>query len=157
MSNTLSDFPDAVRPTESEAQLARESSRQLAKILAKRKQFGPARLVVGSRKKGEEISIPASAFRLLGDILSQMAQGHAVSLISVHAELTTQQAADLLNVSRPFLVVQLDKGIIPFRKVGTHRRVLLKDVMHYKQSIDRNRLKSLEELSALDQELGLGY
>ena len=86
-----------------------------------------------------------------------MAKGNAVTLIPVHAELTTQQAAQILNVSRPFLIEQLEKSVIPYRKVGTHRRVMFKDLMEYKQTMDRNRLNALEELSAIDQELGLGY
>ena len=78
-------------------------------------------------------------------------------MIPVHAELSTQQAAQILNLSRPFLLEQLAKGVISYRKVGTHRRVMFKDLMEYKQTMDHNRLKALEELSALDQKLGLGY
>ncbi len=102
--------------------------------------------------------MPFSVFPLLADILTEMAQGHAVTLIPVHSELTIQQAADLLNVSLPYLIDLLDKDQIPLRKVGTHRRILFQDIMAYKQQTDAARLKALEELSALDQELGgMGY
>lgn len=156
MASIVSDFPETVTPTEAESRLAQETSRQLAKFLS-RKRKQPVRLRVESDKEPEEVSIPASAFRLLNDILTQMAQGNAVTLIPVHAELTTQQAADLLNVSRPFLIEQLEKKAIPYRKVGTHRRILFKDVMDYKRRIDENRLQALEELSAQAQQLDLGY
>lgn len=156
MATLLSEFEKAVAPTPDETRLAQESSRQLARMRGKTK--GNVRLRIQSENEPEEtVAIPLSAFRLLADILTEMAKGNAVTLIPIHAELTTQQAADLINVSRPFLIEQLEKGTIPFRKVGKHRRVLFQDLMAYKQSMDRNRLKALDELSSQSQELGMGY
>lgn len=157
MTSLLGDLPETITPTSDDALLAQESSRRLARFLSSRRKK-PMRLRIESEGAPEEaVSIPASAFRLLNDILTQMAKGNAITLIPVHAELTTQQAAELLNVSRPFLIEQLERNIIPFRKVGTHRRILFKDLMAYKEAIDRNRLKVLDELAAQAQELGMGY
>ena len=144
-------------PTEQETQLATESSRRLATILGKKPKKVLPIHILPDGGAGETVEIPLSALRLLADILTQMAQGHAVSLIPIHAELTTQEAADLLNVSRPFLVNLLEQRKIPFRKVGSHRRILYQDLMAYKQDINSKRLKVLEELTAQAQELGMGY
>ncbi|MGA7495248.1 MAG: helix-turn-helix domain-containing protein [Isosphaeraceae bacterium] len=153
----LADIQKAVPPTAADAQLALESSRRLSQFLAARPKKALRVRIEPENEPEESISIPVAAFRLLNSILTEMAKGNAVTLIPVHAELTTQQAADILNVSRPFLIEQLEKGVIPYRKVGTHRRVMFKDLMEYKQTMDHNRLKALEELSVIDQELGLGY
>jgi excisionase family DNA binding protein len=157
MSTLISEFPDTVTPTADDTRLAQESSRRLTRVLAAQPGKSLRVRIAPDDEPDETIAIPVSAFRLLNDILTEMAKGNAVTLIPIHAELTTQKAADLLNVSRPFLVEQLEKGAIPHRKVGTHRRILFKDVMAYKQTMDRNRLEALEELSAIDQELKLGY
>jgi len=74
----------------------------------------------------------------------------------MHAELTTHEAARVLKISHPFLIDLLEKGEVPFRKHGTRRRIRYGDLMAYKEKTDQNRIKVLEELSALDQELGLG-
>ena len=156
MTTLLNDLPGTVTPTPADTQLAQESSRRLTKILGTRTQDVQVR-VQPEGGEDETITIPLPAFRLLADILTEMAKGNAVTLIPVHAELTTQQAADLLNVSRPYLIELLEKGEIPFRKVGTHRRVLFQDLRAYKEKTEQSRLKALDELSALDQELGFGY
>lgn len=155
MTAFLSESFETIAPTEADTQLARESSRKLAAHkLGKR---ASVRIQVLDDHKREEVALPASALRLLQHILTEMAKGNAVTLIPIHAELTTQQAADLLSVSRPFLVGLLESGQIPHRKVGTHRRVLFSDVMAYKQKNDAERLKALEELTAQAQELNMGY
>lgn len=155
MATILPEFPETARPSEYDARLARESSRQLSRLLSAN---GELRVVVRSDVEPEqEIAIPAPAVRLLADMLNEMASGNTVTLMPVHAEFTTQQAADFLNVSRPFLISLLAEGKIPYRKVGTHRRILFCDVSAFKQQGDAQRLKMLEELTAQAQELDMGY
>ena len=138
-------------PTEADALLAQESGRLLSKLF---RGDQPLRLTAG-QDAGGTVEIPVAAARLLIQLLAEMAQGNAVTLIPIHAELTTQQAADLLGVSRPFVVKVIDRGSLPARKVGTHRRVLFQDLVAYKKQMDAHRQKALDDLSNLDQELGL--
>lgn len=106
-------------------------------------------------KEHDDLILPGSVVRVLLGVLTEMARGNAVSVIPVHQELTTQQAADLLNVSRPHLVGLLEHGEIPFHKVGTHRKVRLLDVLAYQQRERDARGKMLDELTAASQQEGL--
>jgi len=141
---------EPVTPTVDEVRLAKASSRRLAPFLNQN-------LNVRIAETDESVELPAVAVRMLVDLLSVMAEGNAVTLIPIHAELTTQQAADLLGVSRPFLIKQLEDGVVPFRRVGTHRRVLFSDLMEYKHETDSKRLEALDELAGQAQELDMGY
>lgn len=146
---------NTVMPTQKDILLAEQSGRALASYIQSTRI--PAIQFIKKGEEPEQVSLPPSVMRLLLDILAQMAEGNAVSLIPIHPELTTQEAADLLNVSRPYLVALLEEGKIPHRKVGTKRRVLAKDILEYKDQIDKSRLKVLEELSKQAQDLNMGY
>ncbi|MSP52817.1 MAG: DNA-binding protein [Gammaproteobacteria bacterium] len=149
------DSKETIIPTEQDTALAESSSRVLAAYIQSTK--NPVIQLVKNGKTLEKLTLPASALRLLVDMLTQMASGNAVTFIPIHAELTTQEAADLLNVSRPYLVSLLENKKLPCRKVGTRRRVLVKDLLQYKANIDQKRLHILDELAKQAQELDMGY
>ncbi|NVI85960.1 helix-turn-helix domain-containing protein [Actinomadura sp. BRA 177] len=111
--------------------------------------------VAGETGDDEALVLPRPAVSLFAYILAQAAEGKGISVIPSRAELTTQQAADLLNVSRPFLIGLLESGTIPYRMVGRHRRITAEDVMEYKRRDDRDRRAAADDLSALGQDLGL--
>jgi excisionase family DNA binding protein len=142
-----------------EAEVAAEAAHALAGILpAQTKRRRPQRVVITpASDPSQQIEVPAPAFELLVTILTEMANGNAVTVMPIHAELTTQEAANMLNVSRPYLVGLLEEGKLPFRKVGTRRRVLLADLLTYKSADDARRRKAAAELTALSEEEDMGY
>lgn len=155
MANLIPGKFETVAPSEADTLLAQESSRLLAaRKLGKRLSV---RIRVGDGEDTEPVVVPTSAVRLFLHMLAEMSQGNAVTLIPTHAELTTQQAADLLNVSRPYVVKLLDEGRIPSRSVGKYRRVRFDDLMTYKRKDDEARAKILDQLAAEAQELEMGY
>lgn len=155
MSVPLGDYGATVAPTPHDVELAKESQRRLALL----KKPTRSRITVSVQTDGteESVSIPLAAYNVLAGILEQMALGNAVTIIPVHAELTTQEAADILNVSRPFVIKLVDDWVLPCKKVGSHRRIPFRDLMDYKKASDVKSSKALEELSAQAQELDMGY
>ena len=152
MANTNMDQVfEPTSPTEKESELAKQSSQKLAPFLRDTGEDLKLEL------DGQEVALPRIAFRLLVEILNQMARGNAVTLIPVHAELTTQEAADHLAVSRPFLVGLLEERKIPFHKVGSHRRIYFKDLMDYKRRNEADRLSVLKDLQKDAEENDMGY
>lgn len=106
---------------------------------------------------GQELVLPRSATRLIVHLLTEMAQGNAVTIIPIHADLTTQEAADYLNVSRPHLIGLLESGKIEYHKTGTHRRVRFQDLVKYREATEKRRRKIMEELAAQSQAENMGY
>jgi excisionase family DNA binding protein len=141
-------------PNKQDIEQAKQSSRTLSKYTDTERVHLKIR---GRSQESDELVLPNHVVQLLLNILSEMAQGNAISVMPIHAELTTQEAANILNVSRPHLVKLVDNGKIPFHKVGTHRRVLAQDVLDYKKHINKQRHDTLDELTALSQEMEMGY
>ena len=105
---------------------------------------------------GEDVvTVPREVAELIGEILTQLAAGRVVAAYPMHAELTTQQAADFLNVSRPHLVKVVDEGSIPHHKVGTDRRIYFKDLLAYRERQVEESRQALDELARVSEELGL--
>lgn len=144
-------------PSEEEAQEAREAAQRLSGLVARRGKRRSRRIRIRPADGDEEVVVPETAFRLFVDLLEHMAKGNAVTVVPVHAELTTQQAAELLSVSRPYVVGLLEANEIPFRRVGNRRRILMRDLLAFKERDDRKRREVADQLAAESQGLGLEY
>jgi excisionase family DNA binding protein len=144
----------AVNPDEESIAVAAEALPRVQEYLRTHTE-GPAAVRVVVDGSGEELLVPRGAVELLARILAHMANGHSVSVVPEHAELTTQQAADMLNVSRPYLIGLLESGEIEYRKVGTHRRVLAGSLLSYKHRDDLRRRAAADELAQLAQDMDL--
>ena len=141
-------------PNAQDAAIARVSGQALSRYAHTK---SPLKLRITDAEQAEPIELPAGAVALLMEILETMAAGRGVTIIPENAELTTVQAADILNVSRPFLIKLLEENKIPCRKVGKHRRIRMEDVMAYKTRIDQEREAILDQLAADAQEQDMGY
>lgn len=146
--NQLQNLPD-----NEAAVLARTSAEELSRLLATKPAADRARVQLD----GRDLILPRLALALLRDLLTEMAQGNAVTVVPTHAELTTQEAANLLNVSRPHLIKLLEEKRIPFSKTGSHRRIRYQDLRAYKQQQDAESHKLLDELVAEAQKHDMGY
>lgn len=140
-------------PDRQDADLARDSAAALSRLLRERPEEDRAHV----RMDGADLVLPRHALELLRNILTEMAQGNSVTVMPVHAELTTQEAANILNVSRPHLVKLLEEGEIPFYKVKTHRRIRFQDLIEYKRKRDEESQAAMQALADQAQENDMGY
>jgi excisionase family DNA binding protein len=145
-----------ILPTEEDSALARTSYQKLISLLQQEEAYLAIKFMQDD-SKGDTVTIPAEAFRLLVEILAQMGQGNAVQLIPIRKELELYEAADILGVSKAYLVALLKSGEIPYRIDGAVYRMLYQDVIDYKNRNDAERMKVLDELAAEAQELNMGY
>jgi excisionase family DNA binding protein len=143
-------------PVEREVKAAIEGQRALAAYLAT--QFETQHIqIFDEQNEAHRVELPTSALRLLVDILAALAEGNAVKVVPIHAELTTQEAADLLNVSRPHMIKLLESGEISYHKTGKHRRVRFADLMDYRSRRDTASEQAMALLAEQAQALRTGY
>lgn len=145
------------KPTSKDQQLAKRSLSLIEKIDSKFPKKNKSVSIDINDEEVTHIEIPVTVFKFLKFILTNMAEGKAISLIPEETELSTQQAADMLNVSRPHIIKLLESRKIPFKKVGTHRRIKLEDLKKYDERMKKEREEALSQLTKEAQKLGLGY
>lgn len=141
---------------EHDAALAQAAQRCLMAALDHSRAATVRLVAEGKGLKGTpSVELPPKALRLVADMLGMMAQRQPVMLLPQKMELSTQDAAAFLNVSRPFVVKQIDEGRLPCRKVGRHRRILFDDLLAYQQALQQQTGSALQELADQAQALGL--
>jgi excisionase family DNA binding protein len=146
---------DTILPSKDDATRAAEALPALQSYLTRHRRLPESIHLRVEEDDGETVLVPAAALRVFVRILAHMAAGHGVAVVPSTAELTTQQATDLLNVSRPYLIGLLNDGKIGYRMVGTHRRVLVDSLLRHKREDDLLRLSAADELAAMKQDLDL--
>lgn len=140
-------------PTEEDILLARASAEALSQFMTKIPKAERAQI----KMDNHDLILPRQALVLLQKLLAEMAKGNVVSIVPTHHLLTTQESANILNVSRPYFIGLLESGKIPFSKVGTHRRIKYQDLMDYKQKQDSESEKLLNQLTKIAEENDMGY
>ena len=143
-------------PNAEQIAMARLGSQELSAVIESN---GEAQQISVIDKQGQshDVTLPSSVLKMMIEVLTQLGQGNSVNITPIHAEMTTQQGADFLNMSRPTFIKLLDSREISFTRVGNRRKVPFSAVIKYKQQLEIQRLSTLDELSRLDQELGMGY
>lgn len=147
---------EASLPLAREIAAATQGQRDLAAFLSTQTETQRIQ-IFDEKNQAHAVELPTSALRLLVDILSELAEGNAVKVVPIHAELTTQEAADLLNVSRPHLVKQLESGALPFHKTGKHRRIRFLDLMTFKGAQEQRSAAAMAALAQQALEMQMGY
>lgn len=151
---TKADIRPVQLPDEKKAS-ANHALTHVRSYLAEHQDLAQIHVTVQDGADREPLALPREAVELLATLLAHLGAGRAVSIVPSDAELTTQQAADMLNVSRPFLIGLLDAGEIEYRTVGTHRRITASSLLEYKRRDDHRRRQAADELTQLGQEMGL--
>lgn len=144
------------QPAEREVQATIQGQRALAAFLVTRVKIQHIQ-IFDDQNQAQLVELPTSALRLLVDILAELAEGNAVKVVPINAELTIQEAADMLNVSRPHLVKLLEDGVLPFHRTGKHRRVQFADLMQCKNTRDCASKDATAELARQVQKSSMEY
>lgn len=153
MAGTASMSISSIDPGDVDTESARRTARRIADYLTSNPDEDPLEIKV--EVGADALIVPRAAAAMLAQVMGLLANGQGVFLVPAEAQLTTQQAADMLNVSRPYLIGLLEAGAIPYTKVGRHRRITFRNLDDYKRHADQHQRQAADELAALGQELGL--